>query len=76
MIYPTVSNITRSAYDPKRLRLKKVDENHLARICQDISDNILSYSRSPANRALGDATSPSSNDSDSNGGCLETDDSN
>ena len=60
MIYPTVSNITRRTYDPittesgfvlrykhERLRLKRVDENHLARIRQDICDNVLNYTCSP-----------------------------
>ena len=38
-------------------------ENHLARICQDIRDDVAAnYACSPVNHALGDATSPSSND--------------
>ena len=91
MIYPTVSNITRRAYDSittqrglvlqcnhEHLRLKWVErkcirlENHLARIRQDILDDVLNNAFPPANHALGDA---SSNDSDSNGGWLETYDS-
>ena len=92
MIYPTVSNITRRAYDTittqcgfilrcnhERLRLKWVErkrigpENHLARIRQDICDDVLNNACSPANHALGDT---SSNDSDSNGGWLDTYNSN
>ena len=56
----------------QRLRLERVKrklialENHLARICQDIRDDVAAnYACSPANHALSDATFPSSNDSDS-----------
>ena len=91
MIYPNVSNITRRAYNTittkrefvlrcthERLRLKWVErklirlENHLARIRQDICDDVLNNACSPANHTLGDA---SPNDSDSNGGWLDTYDS-
>ena len=88
MIYPTIPNITRRAYDPittqrgfvlrcnhERLRLKRVErkriglENNLSRTRQDIRDNVaLDYYCSPVNHALGDATSPSSNDSESDDG--------
>ena len=93
VIYPTVSNFTRQAYDPittqkgfilrcnhERLRLKRVErkrialENHLARIRQDICDDVdFEYACSPVNHFLGDATPPSSNDSDSGDGWLDTD---
>ena len=59
----------------KRLRLKWVErkrirlENNLAIIREDIRDNVLNNSCSPANHALGD---DSPNDSDSNCGWLET----
>ena len=90
MIYPTVSDIIRHANDPirtqrgfvlrsnkKRLRLEKVDrKDDLARICQDIHDDVLNNACSPANHTLGDATSPSSNDFDSNVGWLDTGSSN
>ena len=96
MIYPTVSNFTRHAYDPittqrgfvlrcnhERLRLKRVErkrialENHLYRIRQDIRDDVaFDYDCSPVNHALGDATSPLSNDYDSNEGWLDTSGSN
>ena len=66
----------------KHLRLKRAErkhiglENHLARIRQDIRDDVAAnYACSPVNHALGDATSPSSNDSDSNDVWLDTDDS-
>ena len=56
----------------ERLRLKMVErkrvalENNLARIRQGIRDDVAdNYACSPANHALGDATSPSSNDYDS-----------
>ena len=59
----------------ERLRLKRVErklialENHLSRIRQDIRDDVAAnYSCSPANHALDDATSPSSNDFDSGDG--------
>ena len=59
----------------ERLRLKRVErkrialENHLARICQDIRDDVAAnYACSLANHALDDATFPSSNDSDSGDG--------
>ena len=59
--------------DRKRIAV----ENHLARIRQDIRDNVAAkYACSPANHALGDATSPSSNDSDSNDGWIYTSGSN
>ena len=92
MIYPTVSNITRRAYNPittqrgfiflcnhERLRLKRVDETHFARICQDIRDNILNYAVGdffPTNHDFGDAKSPLSNDSDSNDVWIDTSGSN
>ena len=63
----------------KRLILKRVErkrigiENHLARIHQDIRDNVaFNYACSPVNHALGDATSLSSNDSNSNGVWINT----
>ena len=54
----------------KQVERKRIGlENHLARICQDIRDNVTAnYACPPINHALGDATSPSSNDSDSNDG--------
>ena len=96
VIYPTVSNFTRRAYDPittqrglilrcnhELLRLKIFEskcialENHLARIRQDIRNDVAAnYSCSPVNRALGDATPPSSNDSDSNDVWIDTSGSN
>ena len=64
------------------MRLKWVErtsiciENHLARMRQDICDDVAAdYSCSPDNHALGDATSLSSNDSDSGDGWLDTEDS-
>ena len=87
MIYPIVSNITRRAYNPitterglvlrcnhERLRLKRVErKDHLARIRQDTCDDVLTNACSPANHALGDTTSPLSNDSKPNGGWIDTD---
>ena len=59
----------------KRLRLqrvarKRIDlENHLARIRQDMRDDVAAnYAYSLTNHALGDATPPSSNDSKSGDG--------
>ena len=52
-------------------------ENHLARIRQDIREDVVfDYACSPVTHALVDSTSPLSNDSDSNGGWLDTYDSN
>ena len=89
VIYPTVSNITRRAYNPittergfvlrcnhERLILKRVNENHFSRIRQDIRVDVLNCACSPANNALDDATSPSSNDSESNDGWIDTSGSN
>ena len=66
----------------ERLRLKRVKrkritfDNHIAIIRQDIRDDVAAnYACSPANHAMGDAMSPSSNDSDSGDGWLDTDDS-
>ena len=57
----------------KRIRL----ENHLARIRQDIRDDVAAnYACSPVNHDLGDATSPSSNYSDSNDWWINTSGSN
>ena len=63
----------------KPLRLKRAErkrigpENHLARTRQDIRDNVAAnYACSPVNHALGDTTSPSSNDYDSNDVCIDT----
>ena len=92
MIYLTVSNFTRCAYDPittqrefvlrcnhERLRLKRVErkriahDNHLARIRQDIRDDVAANCAcSPVNHALVDAMSPSSNDFDSNDVWIDT----
>ena len=92
MIYTTVSNFTRRAYDSiitqrglvlrcnhERLKLKRVErkhialENHLSRIRQDIRYDVAdNYAWSLVNHALGYATSPSSNDSDSNDGWIDT----
>ena len=67
----------------ERLRIKRVErkriglENHLARIIQDIHDDVsFEYACSPDNHALGDATSPPFNDSDSNDGWIDTGGSN
>ena len=66
-----------------RLRLKMVErkcivlEHNLARILQDIRDDAaFEYACSPVNNALGDATSPLSNYSDSNDGWIDTSGSN
>ena len=62
----------------KRLRLKQIElkrirfEEVLARIFQDVRDDVVENACSPANHALGDALS---NDSDSNDGWLNTYDS-
>ena len=67
----------------ERLRLKRVErkrialENHLARIRQDIRDDIAANSAcSPVNNSLGDATYPLSNYSNSNEGWINTSGSN
>ena len=55
----------------ERLRLKWVEgkhvalEDNLARVRQDMRDDVAAnYAYSPVNHGFGDATSPSSNDSD------------
>ena len=67
----------------ERLRLKWVErkriplENHLVRIRQDIRDDVADNDTcSLVNHAMGDATSPSSNDSDSNDVWIDTSGSN
>ena len=63
----------------ERLRLKRIElkrirfEELLARICQDVRDDVVDNSCSPANHALGDAFS---NDSESDDDWLDTYDSN
>ena len=62
----------------KRLRLKRIELKHirfkelLARIRQDVRDDVAANVRAPVNNALGDALS---NDSDSNDGWLDRYDS-
>ena len=63
----------------ERLRLKRIElkrirvEEYLARICQDISDEVAANVCAPVNNALGDALS---NYSDSDDGWLDRYDSN
>ena len=62
----------------ERLRLKRIElkrirvEEYLARICQDISDEVATNVRAPVNNALGDALS---NDSESDDGWINRYDS-
>ena len=62
----------------ERLRLKRIElkrirvEEYLARIRQDVSDEVAANVRVPVNNALGDALS---NDSDSDDGWIDTYDS-
>ena len=57
----------------KRIELRQICvEELLARIIQDISDNVPSNVRVPVSNELGDALSK---DSDSDDGCLEISDS-
>ena len=58
----------------KRIKLKRIHlEEHLARICQDISEEVASNVHAPVNNALGDDLS---DDSDSGDGWLHIYDSN
>ena len=57
----------------KRIELKRICvEEYLARICQDVSDEVAANVRAPSNNSLGDALS---NDSDSDDGWFDRSDS-
>ena len=73
----SLSDAVTSVRDLK-VKRKRIDlENHLSRTRQDIRDDVAAnYAYSPVNHALGDAMSPTSNDSDSNDGLIDTSGSN